>query len=212
LTREGEVTLRRGGVEDARFAASLHVAEIRTGFLSTLGPGFLFRLYRRIACTEGSFLLLAQARDGPVGFIAGSLDLRRLYRNFLVSDGVFAVAGASMHLLRSLPRAIETLRHGMGDSSGAEGAELLAVAVDPAWRSKQVGRRLVGGFFDELQSLGAASAHVVVGSDNAPALALYRSAGFTEPVSYRMHSGTSSVILRWDRGEETERSAGDEPR
>jgi ribosomal protein S18 acetylase RimI-like enzyme len=201
---EVEVTLRRGNINDARFAASLHTSEIRTGFLSTLGPGFLTRLYRRIASTPGSFLLLAEAGDERVGFIAGSADLRRLYKTFLLRDGVFAAAGAVLHLLRSVSRTIETLRHGFGQSTDDEGAELLAIAVEPAWRERHVGRRLVAEFLNELKSLGATSAHVVVGSDNAPAIALYRSAGFGSALSYHMHSDTSSVVLRWGRGEQTE--------
>jgi ribosomal protein S18 acetylase RimI-like enzyme len=209
VTGREEVNVRKGDAQDARFAASLHATEIRTGFLSTLGPGFLVRLYRRITSTHGSFLLVAEAGDKCVGFVAGSLDVKKLYRSFLASDGVFAAAGAFVHILRSLPRVIETLRHGLGDSSGGEGAELLAIAVDPAWRGKQIGRRLVAQFLNELQDLGAASAYVVVGSDNAPALALYRSAGFGEAVTYPMHSGTSSVVLRWHRDEDaTKRRSG----
>jgi ribosomal protein S18 acetylase RimI-like enzyme len=201
---EVDVTMRRGNSDDARFAASLHTSEIRTGFLSTLGPRFLTRLYRRIASTDGSFLVLAEAGDERVGFIAGSADLRRLYKTFLLRDGVFAAAGAVLHLLSSVSRTIETLRHGLGTSTDDKGAELLAIAVDPAWRERHVGRRLVAEFLNELKRRGATSAHVVVGSDNAPAIALYRSAGFGDGLSYQMHSGASSVVLHWGRGEQTE--------
>jgi ribosomal protein S18 acetylase RimI-like enzyme len=187
-------SLRRGELRDAASAASLHGQLIADGFLSSLGPGFLRRLYRRIIRTEGSFLLVAEAEGTVIGFVAGSEAVGALYRSFFWRDGVVASLSAPLQLVTALPRVLETLRHGRG-AARADGGELLAIAVDPRWRHRHLGRQLVEGFLRELEQRGAAAASVVVGSDNAAAIAMYRQAGFTPTRTFEMHRGTQSVLM-----------------
>ena len=58
------MVLRTGTVDDAAAAAALHAGQISEGFLSILGPDFLRRLYRRIARTPDSFLLIVEDGTG----------------------------------------------------------------------------------------------------------------------------------------------------
>jgi ribosomal protein S18 acetylase RimI-like enzyme len=187
-------TLRMGGPEDAVRAASLHARLIAEGFLSSLGPRFLSHLYGRIARCDGSFLLVAETDGTIIGFIAGSTALGRLYRNFLLHDGLAAAMSAPLGLVTALPRVLETLRHGRGGAAH-DGAELLAVAVDPEWRGRHVGRQLVEGFLGELHDRGVGAAHVVVGAENAAAIAMYRRSGFSLARRFEMHRGIPSVLM-----------------
>jgi ribosomal protein S18 acetylase RimI-like enzyme len=193
---DGVCTVRRGHASDAEACASLHSKEIATGFLSALGPAFLRRLYRRVAACEGSFLLIAQDEGGTAGFLAGSVAVGRLYRTFLIRDSVAAAARAPLALAKSWRSVMETLRHGRGGESS--GAELLAVAVDPVRRGRGTGRMLVERFLEESRALGATSATVVLGSENQPAMNLYRRAGFSSQRTFEMHRGTTSVLMRRD--------------
>ncbi len=188
-------SVRAGNASDAATVAGLHARLIAEGFLSSLGARFLTRLYRRITRTEGSFLLVAEADGSLIGFIAGSVAVGRLYRDFVWRDGLAASLSAPLRLVTAVPRVAETLRHGRGGPE-AEGGELLAVAVDPRWRARHVGRALVDAFLGELDRRAATSAHVVVGADNAPAIALYSRTGFTPAHTFEMHRGTESVLMR----------------
>lgn len=187
--------LRTGTVGDAAAAAALHAEQISEGFLTILGQPFLTRLYRRVARTPGSFLLVVEDGTAAVGFLAGSTDVSGLYRSFLVRDGAMAALACGGRLLRSWRHVLETLRHGTANS-GSAGAELLAVAVDPAVRGRGVGTLLVGGFLDEVGRRGQQEAHVVVGADNETAIALYKRAGFGTAERFEMHSGTGSLLMR----------------
>jgi ribosomal protein S18 acetylase RimI-like enzyme len=205
------VVVRLGNAVDAEMAARLHAGLITEGFLSALGPRFLRRLYRRVALSEDSFLLVAEGPDpvgdgsgigggSAAGFLAGALDLGALYRRFVLHDGVAAAVGSLPELLRSWRRAWETLRHGTSgggdEDAGPRLAELLSIAVDPAWQGRQVGTLLVQGFLDELARRGAGGAQVVVGADNGPAIALYRRCGFVPGQSFELHRGTVSLLMR----------------
>jgi len=191
------VVVRVGGPPDAVSAADLHARLISEGFLSSLGPRFLGRLYRRITRSEGSFLLIAESGGTTVGFIAGSVATGRLYRSFLTRDGIAAFLSAPVRLVTALPRVVETLRHGRaGPDDGASGGELLAVAVDPRWRSRRVGHLLVEAFLRELGDRDVGSAHVVVGAANEAAIAMYRRSGFAEARTFEMHPGTVSLVMQ----------------
>jgi len=204
------VVVRFGTEADADDAARLHAGSITEGFLAALGPRFLSRLYRRVVRSPDAFLLVAEEDGRTAGFLAGALDLRALYRRFLVHDGVAATLSSLPRLLTSWRTAWETLRHGTADpgthpdggtSRDATGsatgpAELLAVAVDPGWRGRHVGALLVEEFLAELQRRGVEHAQVVVGADNAVAVGLYRRSGFEPDRTFELHRGTTSLVMR----------------
>jgi ribosomal protein S18 acetylase RimI-like enzyme len=189
------MVLRTGTVVDADAAATLHGGQITEGFLTLLGPAFLRRLYRRVTRVPGSFLLVVRDGSTTVGFLAGSTDVSGLYRSFILRDGAAAACGSGVRLLRSWRRALETLRHGTGTT--AQGAELLAIAVDPAARRRGVGTLLVNGFLAETRRRHEDAAHVVVGADNASAVALYGRAGFRTAQRFEMHRGAESLLMQW---------------
>lgn len=206
----GAAALRVGTVADAQMAAALHAGQITEGFLASLGPRFLTRLYRRVSLFEGSFLLMADVSGQPVGFLAGAMDMSALYKRFVLSDGVVAALVSAPRLVRAWPRALETLRHGSGDKAESGTAELLSVAVDPVSRGHGAGTLLVNGFIDEARRRGAARAQVVVGADNDPAISLYSRSGFEKADDFELHPGTKSLLMR--RSLSGAEGTGDQPR
>jgi len=72
-------------------------------------------------------------------------------------------------------------------------AELLTSAVDPAERRNGIGARLVARALIRAQAQGADTCFLEVAAQNAAAIALYRSAGFTQtgcrPGYYRLPDG-----------------------
>ncbi len=183
---------------DADTAATLHAAGISEGFLSLLGTGFLSLLYRRIRLHPSSFLLVGEGRNTTVGFIAGSTDVGGLYRSFLRRDGLVAALRALGPLVSGWRRVLETLRHRTPGANGpGQEAELLSVAVDPAWEGRGVARLLVAAFLDEVVARGCRTSHVVVGAANERAIHLYRGAGFVTVMRFELHAGTQSLLMEW---------------
>lgn len=189
------VTVRTGTTGDARTAARLHGVEIEEGFLASLGPGCLTVLYRRVVRHPGSFLLVAEDREGVAGMAAATEDLGGLYRTFAWRDGVKVAARCGARLVRALPKVAETLRYPSGD--GAAAAELLSVVVSRRCRGQGVGRALVHEVQRELTRRGAAATRVVTGEGNEAALALYVRCGFRAARRMEVHRGTPSVVLVW---------------
>jgi ribosomal protein S18 acetylase RimI-like enzyme len=161
-----------------------------------LGPAFLGHLYRRICLTPTAFLLVAEDSNDVVGFVAGSGDIRRLYRTFVLRDGIRAAASVAPRLVRNRRRVLETLRHGSQDDGTDRGTELLSIAVAPSHRGHGLGQQLVTAFLDVADAAGADGAYVVVGADNHVATALYRRAGFATASEFELHAGTTSLLVR----------------
>jgi ribosomal protein S18 acetylase RimI-like enzyme len=199
-SEHGAPVLRAGTSQDAPAAAALHAGQISQGFLSLLGPRFLSRLYRRISLDPSSFLIVAVEGGNSVGFIAGSTDVRALYRSFLWRDGVTAALGVLRDLIPNWRRVVETLHHGSSDGVGTgRGAELLAVAVGRSHKGLGIGRALVEAFLREVTRRGLSEAHVVVASDNTSAVRLYERAGFVVASQFELHPGTESLVMQWER-------------
>ena len=208
-------TVRLATRNDVPAVAALHGVAIDDGFLSTLGERFLSRLYARIVASPHGFLLVAESPtplEGHglrlAGFVAGSAEVGRLYREFLVRDGLSVAVSSGGRLLRSVPRVVETLRHGATDRAAGKGqapaatqargpeTELLALAVDGAERRRGVGAALVESFVTTAHAAGSVSARVVVGAENQRAVELYGRAGFRESARLELHPGTESLLMR----------------
>jgi ribosomal protein S18 acetylase RimI-like enzyme len=183
---------------DVAQVAALHMQCIRHGFLVTLGPRFLRRLYRRVVRSAGSFLLVADGPAGVSGFVAVTEDTRRLYREFLVRDGLGAALVGAPSLIRAPARAWETLRYGTGTHGGdLPTAEILAVGVAPGARSEGVGGALVYAALDELRDRGIDAARVVTSARNESGLRMYQRAGFRPQRRTELHPGFPQEVLVW---------------
>ena len=84
----------------------------------------------------------------------------------------------------------------------ADEAEILSVAIAPAWRGRALARPLLELHLRRLAGLGARSVFLEVDEHNTAACRLYRHAGFYE-VGRReryYHGGGAALVLRRDLG------------
>jgi len=81
-------------------------------------------------------------------------------------------------------------------------AEILSVAIAPAWRGRGFARPLLDLHLRRLAGLGARAVFLEVDEQNAPACRLYRQRGFYEVGRRRGYydSGATALVLRRDLG------------
>jgi ribosomal protein S18 acetylase RimI-like enzyme len=188
------VVIRPATRADARAIASLHATRIAEGYLTSLGPRFLTRLYERVVAAPDAFAYVA-LRDGRVvGFVAVALDLGAFARRFLLRDGLPAGASAAPRLLRSIPRVLETLRYPAATGTLPD-AEVLAVAVAGDASRAGLGRALVAHALGDLAARRVPDVKVVTGADNAAAVSMYEACGFQVAERREVHRGVASLVL-----------------
>jgi len=81
-------------------------------------------------------------------------------------------------------------------------AEILSVAIAPAWRGRALARPLLELHLRRLAGLGVRAVFLEVDEHNMPATRLYRRAGFREVGRRRGYyeGGTTALMLRRDLG------------
>jgi ribosomal protein S18 acetylase RimI-like enzyme len=227
MTRPGWDPPRPAVSRDAADVAALHAAELGAGFLATLGPRFLRRLYARATRSGASFVLVTEDADGLTGFVAVAERTGRFYREFLIHDGLLAGLAAAPAVLRAPRRTWETFRYGTSasgrparsadgtdrapetgpgnqtgpadavDTDAPPAAEILAIAVAPRARGRGTGTALVAAAVGELRRRGIDGAKVVTAVDNAPAIGMYERAGFRRHHRTEVHAGVAQEVLVW---------------
>lgn len=189
------VRVRRAEPGDVPVIAQLHADGISTGFLPRLGARFLGQLYDAMLSHAASVVLVADDGFGPVGFVAGTADVDELYRFFARHRGLRAAFAAGLRLLRPsvLRRAWETWRYDADHHDTA--AELLSMAVAPAFRGNGIAAALGSAFLSDLAGRRAGRVKVVVGADNTAAISAYRSMGFDGAGTVEVHTGEESLVM-----------------
>ncbi len=178
--------------KDYRRVAELHIEGIPEGFLSSLGVGFLSKLYESVDSHKDSVLFLERdAGSSVVAFLAGTLSLPRFYRYALRRYGFSFIIAISSKLFSivTLKKIIETVAYPFVSHSPKPStntfqckgidAELLSVAVTPEMHGRGLGKKLVGRLDSFFKEKGGIKEYKVVTSalDNK-SNAFYRSAGF----------------------------------
>ena len=81
-------------------------------------------------------------------------------------------------------------------------AEILSVAIAPAWRGRGFARPLLDLHLRRLAGLGVRAVFLEVDENNEPACRLYRNAGFSEVGGRKGYyqEGASALVLRRDLG------------
>jgi ribosomal protein S18 acetylase RimI-like enzyme len=166
----------------AAAAAELHRRGINTGFLSSLGSGFLKQLYKAIRSCPSGFGYVWQEEDGRVlGFIACAESTGRVYKQALRRRGVMMALPILRFLVRPsvIRRMMQTLRYPAEAGEELPPAEVLSIAVDEAARGKGVGKALMEAAFEEFRRRGISRVKVAVGAANEAANKFYLRCGFS---------------------------------
>jgi ribosomal protein S18 acetylase RimI-like enzyme len=189
--------VRAGRPVDAPSVAALHAEQIGEGFLVTLGPRFLTRLYRRVVLSPHALLVVAESATRLVGFAAAATDTRRFYGDFMRRDALPAALAAAPACLRTPRRVWETFRYGTSDHGDLPTAEVLSIAVAADTAGQGVGSSLLAAAQEELARVGSLEARVVTAVGNEAALAMYHRAGFRQHARTEVHGGVPQEVLVW---------------
>lgn len=183
---------------DVPAVARLHHAAMGRSLWARLGLPFLEALYRALAQSP---LLLAfvYEEDGHVrGFIAGSPDSSRLFRETLRAQGWTLVLPAILGILRdpSLLISIVTTPMYFTRSRVHDGvsAESMFCSFEPDLRGRRVSGHINKVLFDELLHQGHRYVKVTTDADNEAAIRQLRSWGFEDAGTFRFYG---KVMCAW---------------
>ena len=182
---------------DYRAVASLHCDYINQSFLATLGVPFLSLLYEAIDKDSESILIVERVDHSVVGFVAGTRELGRIYKQLLFKPLRLIYALKSCLLSPSkMFKIIELLLISKNSniSSDIPKQELLSIVVNPAYQGRGHAENLFNALCSHFREEGASSFSIVVGSNLDRAHAFYTKMGSIPVKKIQVHKGTDSVV------------------
>lgn len=179
--------------------ARIHEATITGGFLSTLGPKFLIKLYETLAGSEHSFLIVAHRDGRMLGFICGSGSTSRVYKDFMKRAGLSSLPILLPKLLSfaRIKRIIETLLYPKKQGDDLPESEILNFCVDESVQRSGVGKILFFALVDEFRKRGVTEIRIVTGETQTKAQGFYEKLGATKAKTIQVHEGVGSLVYRY---------------
>jgi glycosyltransferase involved in cell wall biosynthesis/ribosomal protein S18 acetylase RimI-like enzyme len=195
LGTHANVNLRRARRHDVPHITRLHRTEIATGFLSSLGDGFLNQIYLALVHDPGAVVIVAEEAGRVIGFAAGVPSVRGFYRRFLLRRGIqTALIIAPLLTRRGIARRMwETATYPTGTTPLPD-AELLSIATTKDHHGRGIGKALARDVITGLREAGAEDVKIVVGADNTPANNFYARMGLRHHATLSVHHGTPSNV------------------
>jgi ribosomal protein S18 acetylase RimI-like enzyme len=198
-----DVTVRLARPPDLDAVVGIHVRAFPGFFLTSLGRGFLFELYRGFLTGEEGRLLVAELDGRVSGFTAGTLFPERFFRKLLrarwFAFGWAALGGTLRRPRAVVPRLLSALRYrGERPSRLTDAALLSAIAVDPQLSGTGIGGMLVTAYCHEAARCGLRFIYLTTDRDhNDAAHRFYVGQGFVAESEIRRRDGR--VMIRYLR-------------
>lgn len=180
-----------------RQAAGLHKQYIPTGFLSSLGIGFLTRMYTFIACDTYSILIVAIENEKVIGFVTGAVDVSRLYRRFIIKNVLWGVMLLpTLITWNRVKTAFETLLYPRKEELiNLPQAELLSIVIDRPYQGQGISTLLYEHLKIFFQARGISAFKIIVGGTLSAAICFYQKMGATKVTEIEVHKGCASWVM-----------------
>ena len=188
--------IRLANKEDCLEIAKLHVQEIKSGFLLELGEKFLYYFYQAMINSQSTFLIVAEQDNSIIGFISGSFDLKKFYKEFAKKHNfrVLLILFKKFLNLDSLKKILETRKYAKREEKALPRPELISIVVSSQFQGQDIAKQLLFKFFSEMKNKGAKLIKVIVGEKLSPAIRFYEKNGFKFHSKAFIHKGTPSNI------------------
>lgn len=178
--------------------ASIHKAEIGSGFLSTLPLNFLAGLYRAFADSPYSFLLIAKdSNNTVVGFICGGINTGKVIKRFLFRNSIQSFPYLILRLfsIKTIKKIFETLLYPLKENdNNLPKPEILNFCVSSNAQRHGIGKKLFRTLVEEFHNQGIRTFKIVTGENQVKAQQFYENINAIKIKETEIHQGIKSFI------------------
>jgi predicted ATP-grasp superfamily ATP-dependent carboligase/ribosomal protein S18 acetylase RimI-like enzyme len=184
--------------EHARAVAELHIAGIKTGFISSLGMEFVTGLYEAIAKSTYGYGFVALLNNEVVGFASFATHLGGLYKSVILKNGFrfFFQLARKMLSFKNIRNALETLSYPARlKNMNLPAAEFLSMVISEQARRKGLATEFIKTGFAEAAARGIEKLKILAAVDIKPINKLYEKLGFELVGQIDNHGIISNVYV-----------------
>jgi len=180
---------------DSEKVAKIHIESIDAGFISSLGLRFVKALYKRICLSKKGFVYVADDKGDIKGFIAGTEDVNKMYKEVLLRGGFLFVIILirKVFSLSALKRIFQTLFYPAKVEKEFCKAEILSVGVKGDARGKGVGSMLMESALNEFRKRDVAMIKALTHDINAASNHYYQKQGYQLKGTVKHHENTLNI-------------------
>ena len=180
---------------DLNEVVQLHIRSFPDFFLTSLGKGFLFELYRDFLSDESAICKVIEHNGHISGFAVGNMNPGEFFRKVLWRKGHLFVYYSLKALIRN-PGPVSrklffALRYrGEQPDKITNAALLSSIGVDPVYGKSGFGSMLIRAFCDEAFTKGAGAVYLTTDKiNNDPVNTFYVKNGFTLESTFEKNKG-----------------------
>ncbi len=189
-------------VTEIRQAVRIQIEELDQGFLSSFGDKALELIFSHAANSRWGVFVAAidSEQEKVLGYVFGSIDTGRFYKDFLVRKIPVAVVYflPKMLSLERIRKAFETLfypaKHGSPDLPRAE---LLDLAVGSSYHGTGVAQKLFFGFVTECHLRKVNAFKIPTSASLVRAHRFYEKMGARKVGSIEIHKGQEAFVYEY---------------
>ena len=188
--------------------AKLHRIEIPSGFLTTLGHGFLLSFYNAMASAHSAIFLASINADlsgGAAvvnGFIVGAISTRKLQIQMLRTHGLRlmrALMTSSLLTKRNFAGLFDIFLYpGKRLEPNLPESEIVNFCVRQELQGQGIGRELFSSLNREFFNRGIHKLKIVTGVNQKSAQTFYKNAGATLVGELSVHKGQGSFVYIYE--------------
>jgi len=188
---------------DLNEIVAIHREQISQGFLSSLGDDILELVFANIIDSKHSFLITAvdKSKSLTCGFICGTVDVRKLYGNFIFKK----FFRATFHILPKLLTAerirkiVETLIYPLkGDHDSVPRAEFLDFALKAEYQGTGLAQQMFYEAVDAFYSMGIKEFKSPVNERLIVSQRFHEKMGARKASYVQIHKGQTSIVYVFD--------------
>ncbi len=176
--------------------AKLHITNLNSGFLPSLGVKFLSLMYRCIDESKFTILILKYTNDKLSGFVTGSIGTSNLFKMMLKHpiDLIFSLLPVVFNF-KKIINIINILKYISGTKRKKyPKAELLSICVHPEYRKQGIGIELYQKLLKYFESNSVKEFVIIVGQ-SLEANYFYKKQGAKIIGEIKVHENNNSNIF-----------------
>jgi len=172
--------------------ALLHRNVFKGDFLSIMGYKFIWTIYDTMLDLDDCFLYIMRDWDPklyykPVGFIVGCRDSKTLFKRMLKINAGHIIKDTALALIRKPKLVLDCIKILRYESQSKIKPELLSICINPEYRNKKWGRKLVRKLERWFRKHKVKSYKVVVNQSNTDAQRFYHKLGFEYIKTFKLN-------------------------
>jgi GNAT superfamily N-acetyltransferase len=190
--------------------ANIHREEIDSGFMSTLGHKFLVNMYKSLAVSSHIYLLAAIKDDKILGFICGSTDTGKAYKEVLFKRAVSFLPALLPKIIsiEKIRGIIEVFFYpAKKQGKDLPRSEILNFCVSAVEQHRGIGSLLFSSLVDEFLRVNVDRIKIVTGEEQETAHRFYEKVGARNVGELSVHGGHRSFVYLFEAHSETKTPA-----